>query len=126
MTGDKQTIIDLETRFWQSMADKDARLAGTMIAAEALVTGPMGTMKIDPAKYEAMTKEGQWSLESFEFSDVNVIFPADDVAVIAYKVHQKGDMKGKVIDMHCADSSTWVRSGSEWKCAVHSETLLRS
>ena len=126
MTGDKQTIIDLETRFWQSMADKDARLAGTMIAAEALVTGPMGTMKIDPAKYEAMTKEGQWSLESFEFSDVNVIFPADDVAVIAYKVHQKGDMKGKVMDMHCADSSTWVRSGGEWKCAVHSETLLRS
>lgn len=124
MTGNAQSIVNLETKFWQSMVDKDAKLAKTMIADECLITGPMGSMKIDPDKYEAMTEEGQWELESFRFSDVDVIFPSDDVAVIAYKVHQKGDMKGKVMDLKCADSTTWVREGKMWKCALHTETVL--
>jgi len=126
MSGDRKTIVDLETRFWQSMVDKDAKLAKSMIADECLITGPMGSMKIDPDKYEAMTEQGQWTLDSFEFSDLDVIFPSEDVAVIAYKVHQKGDMKGKAMDMKCADSSTWVRGGREWKCALHTETVLES
>jgi|SRR6478736_4954878 hypothetical protein len=125
MSGDKQTIIDLETRFWQSMVDKDAKLAKSMIASECLITGPMGAMKIDPDRYETMTEEGRWTLRSFKLSDVDVIMPTDEVAVIAYKVHQKGDMKGKPMDMKCADSTTWVRDGQSWKCALHTETMLQ-
>ncbi|MGO4739151.1 nuclear transport factor 2 family protein [Bosea sp. 2KB_26] len=126
MSGDKQTIIDLETRFWQSMVDKDAKLAKSMIAQECLITGPMGAMKIDPDRYEAMTEEGRWTLQSFKLSDVDVIMPTDEVAVIAYTVHQKGDMKGKPMDMTCADSTTWVRDGQSWKCALHTETMLQN
>jgi len=125
MPTTKQTIVDLETRFWQSMVDKDAKLAKTMIADECLITGPMGSMKIDPRKYQAMTEEGQWNLDSFKFSDMDVIFPSDDVAVVAYKVHQKGDMKGKDMDLKCADSTTWVRDGETWKCVLHTETMLQ-
>lgn len=117
-------IEQLETRFWQSMIDKDAKTAGTMIADISLVSGPMGTMRIDPAKYEKMTKEGQWTLEKFTFSDVDVVFPADDVAIIAYQVHQTGTMKGERMDMKCADSSTWIRTDGTWKCALHTETIL--
>ena len=126
MSGDKQTIIDLETRFWQSMVDKDAKLAKSMIAQECLLTGPMGATKIDPDRYESLTEEGQWTLRSFRLSDVDVIMPSDEVAVIAYKVHQKGEMKGKPMDMKCADSSTWVRAGKSWKCALHTETMLQN
>ena len=117
-------IEQLETRFWQSMVDKDAKTGAGMIADEALVTGAMGTMKIDPAKYERMTRDGQWTLEKFTFSDVDVVFPSDDVAIIAYQVHQTGEMKGEKMEMKCADSSTWVRDGDGWKCALHTETIL--
>ena len=117
-------IETLEKRFWQSMVDKDAKTAAAMIADEALVTGPMGTMKIDPAKYEEMTNAGEWTLESYAMSDVSVVCPSDDVAIIAYKVNQKGDMKGRAMDLNCADSSTWVRDGDEWKVALHTETIL--
>lgn len=117
-------IKQLEINFWQAMVDKDAKGAAAMIADEALVIGAMGTMKIDPAKYEKMTEDGQWTLEKFAFSDVDVVFPADDVAVIAYQVHQTGEMKGERMNMHCADSSTWVRNGHGWKCALHTETIL--
>ena len=118
------TITKLETRFWQSMVDKDPAAAKTMIAEECLVIGTMGTMKIDPEKYAQMTSKGQWTLESFEFSDLAVVFPSDDVALVAYEVHQKGAMKGNALDMRCADSTTWVRQNGEWKCAMHTETML--
>jgi hypothetical protein len=124
MSPDPQTIVDLETRFWQSMVDKDAKLARTMIADECLIAGPSGAMKIDPAKYEAMTRDGNWNLDGFEFDDVEVIFPSETVAVVAYKVHQTGTLKGKTMDMTCADSSTWVKNGMGWKCVAHTETII--
>lgn len=108
------------------MVDKDARLAKTMIADDCLITGPMGAMKIDPDKYESMTEDGKWTLDSFKFSDLEVIFPSDDTAIVAYKVHQKGDMAGKAMDLRCADSTTWIRDGRNWKCALHTETLLQN
>lgn len=126
MQENKQTIIDLETRFWQSMVDKDARLAKTMIADDCLITGPMGAMRIDPDKYEAMTEDGKWTLDSFKFSDLNVIFPSNDTAIVAYNVHQKGEMGGKAMDLRCVDSTTWVRDGQRWKCALHTETMLEN
>jgi ketosteroid isomerase-like protein len=118
------TIVKLEKTFWQSMVDKDADKAMKMIADECLITGPMGTMRSDPADYKRMTEQGQWDLEEFEFSDVQVIFPVEDTAIIAYKVHQTGTMQGKEMDLNCADSTTWVRDGQAWKCALHTETIL--
>lgn len=121
-----ETIKQLENDFWQSMKDKDADKASAMIADECLVTGPMGAMKLNPQKYKEMTEDGKWTLEAFELSDVDVIFPADDTAVIAYKVHQTGTMKDGRMDLTCADSTTWVRDGERWKCALHTETILEN
>ena len=122
--ADKQQIIDLETRFWQSMKDKDPETAQAMIADPGLVVGPMGTLRMDPAKYAEMTEEGQWTLNSFKMDDVDVIFPNEQTAIVAYKVHQTGDMKGRPMDLKCADSTVWVRDGGDWKVALHTETIL--
>ena len=124
MSADKQQIINLETRFWQSMKDKDVATAQSLIGDDCLITGPMGSMRVDPAKYAEMTRDGQWTLDSFEFKDVDVVFPNADTAVIAYKVHQTGSMKGKPMDLNAADSTVWARNGGEWKCALHTETML--
>src|SRR6186713_1425460 len=75
------TIRQLETDFWQSMVDKDAGKAMKMIADECLITGPMGTMRSDPEDYKRMTEQGDWDLDRFEFSDVDVIFPREDTAI---------------------------------------------
>jgi len=124
MVIDTHTIVKLEKAFWNTLLEKDVAAAKKMIADECLVTGPSGAMRIDPEKYAAMMRDGQWTLDDYEFSDVNVIFPNEDTGVIAYKVHQKGTMKDGPMDLHCADSSTWVRDGSAWKCALHTETIL--
>lgn len=124
MQASKETILNLETRFWQSMVDKDPGTAMKLIADQCLITGSMGTMQITPQKYAEMTREGQWSLDRFEFTDVSVVQPNEDTAVIAYKVHQTGTMKGQRVDLHCADSSAWVRDGNAWKCVLHTETEM--
>ena len=124
MNQQAREIVDLEKTFWQSMVDKDANKAMTMIADECLITGPMGTMRSDPDDYKRMTEKGDWDLKDFEFSDVEVIFPQDETAIIAYKVHQTGSMKGQEMDLNCADSTTWVRDGEDWKRALHTETIV--
>ena len=126
MADSTDTIVKLEKTFWQSMVDKDADKAMTMIADECLITGPMGTMRSDPADYKRMTEQGEWEVDQFEFSDVQVIFPQEDTAIIAYKVHQTGTMKDQPMDLNCADSTTWVRDGDDWKCALHTETVLEN
>lgn len=125
MADSTQTIVDLETRFWKALVDKDTAGAAEMIADECLITGPNGAMRIDPHKYGQMMRDGQWTLDTFEFSDVKVIFPGEDTAVVAYKVHQKGELKGREMDLQCADSTAWVRDGRAWKCALHTETILQ-
>jgi len=124
MTTSPATIERLEARFWQSMVDKDPDTAMTMIADESLIAGPAGVMKITPEKYGEMTEQGKWTLKTFDFDDLEVVFPTDDVAVIAYKVHQTGDMDGKAMDLRCADTSTWVKQAGAWKCSAHTETIL--
>ena len=124
MNQQTREIVELEKTFWQSMVDKDADKARTLIADECLITGPMGTMRSDPDDYKRMTEKGDWDLKGFEFSDVEVIFPQDETAIIAYKVHQTGSMKGREMDLNCADSTTWVRDGEDWKCALHTETIV--
>ena len=124
MNANKQQIIDLETRFWQSLKDKDVPAAQAMVADQSLTTGPSGTTRMDPDKFGQLMRDAPWTLDKFEFSDVDVIFPTDDVAVITYKVHQTGEMEGKPMDMNAADSTVWTRDGGSWKCALHTETVL--
>ena len=124
MTTGKQKIIDLETRFWTSIKDRDIATGQSMVADDCLVAGPEGTMRIDPEKFGQQSREAQWRLDDFEFRDADVIQPSEDVAVITYKVRQTGEFKGKPMDLTCADSSVWVRDGESWKCALHTETIL--
>ena len=124
MNQQAREIVRLEETFWQSMVDKDADKAMALIADQCLITGPMGTLRSDPKDYKRMTEQGDWELDRFELSDVEVIFPVEHTAIIAYKVHQTGSMKGQAMDLDCADSTTWVRDGDDWKCALHTETIV--
>jgi ketosteroid isomerase-like protein len=123
---EKQTIIDLEKKFWDTMVSKDADAATDMMAKKSIVTGPQGVSAISRGDFSKMMEEGKWTLDSYKFSDVQVIFPNEGTAVIGYKVKQKGMMDGKPYDMEAADASTWTRFGDEWLCVMHSETTLES
>ena len=127
MPTSSKTLIDLETRFWQSMVDQDSDTAVALLAEPALMVSSHGAMKFDHDGYRKMADQGSMVLTSFELSDVEVVFPNDTTAILTYHVRQEvagRDKSGsKTSDM--ADTSTWVQSGNgDWKCVMHTETPL--
>ncbi len=120
----KDDIIALEKSYWDAMKKKDGDRAAQLSGRTSLVTGARGVMSIAKSKMGKMTEEGDWTLESYAFDDVEVSIPTADVAIIAYTVKQKVQMKGKSQDLRAADSSTWLRGKDGWECHAHSETLL--
>ena len=107
------------------MKQKDGRRTAELSGPTSLVTGAQGVMSIAKAKMGKMTEDGNWTLESYVFDDIQVSTPAPDVAIIAYTVRQTVKMNGKTQELHAADSSTWIRNGDGWACHAHSETFLQ-
>jgi ketosteroid isomerase-like protein len=123
-TTHERTLVDLETKFWQSMVDQDTDAALALLSEPALMVSEHGAMKFDHEGYRKMAEQGSMVLTSFELSDMDVVFPNDRTAVLTYHVKQsvakRGDGHGAVQKMH--DSSTWVQAGKQWKCVAHTET----
>ena len=120
----KDEIIALEKSYWDAIKKKDGRRTAELSGPTSLVTGAQGVMSIAKSKMGKMTEDGNWTLESYAFDDIQVSTPAPDVAIIAYTVRQKVIMDGKPQDLRAADSSTWIRGADGWECHAHSEAFL--
>ena len=122
----KQDIIDLETRFWQSMVDKDVDTSIAMMPEQSVVTGAQGVATLKHDDYRAMSKQNEslWTLKSFKFDKVQVTFPAENVAVIAYTVTEDMEVEGKKLTLQAADATTWVKTDGKWLAALHAESVL--
>jgi hypothetical protein len=125
MQPQAKTIIDLETKFWQSMVDNETDVALGMLAEPSLMVSSHGAMTFDHDKYRQMAEKGSTVLKSYELSDMQVIFPNENTAVATYHVKQtmapRGQSDGGTTE-EVNDSSTWVKTMDGWKCVVHTET----
>jgi len=122
---DKQEIIDLEKQFWDTMVSRDVEAASAMVANRSIVTGARGVSEISRDDFGKIMKGSTWTLDSYKMSDVQVLFPTKDTAIIAYKVRQKGTMDGeKPFDMEAADTTVWNREGTRWLCVLHTEAMI--
>ena len=119
-----KTLIGLETKFWQSIVDNDANVAIDLLTEPAMMVSSHGAMKFDHAGYRKMAEQGSMVVRSFELNDIEVVFPTDTTAVLSYRVRQGISPRGKkdVVTEDMNDSSTWVRDGEKWRCALHTET----
>jgi hypothetical protein len=123
-TGEK-TIIDLEKRFWQTIVDKDHEASITMIDTKSIVTGSQGLVQLTHDDYRRMAKQDQkWQLTAFELEDIKVVFPTDDIAIIAYKVIEEMNVDGTAMAFKAADATTWVRKDGKWVAVLHTESIL--
>jgi hypothetical protein len=117
-------IERLEKAFWQSMVDGKPQVATDMLAEPALMVSGHGAMKFDHAGYTKMANDDRHRLVDYRFSDMDVIFPKDDVAIATYRVSQKVEMQGKPVEKDVYDTSTWVKVGDQWRCVAHTESEL--
>jgi len=124
MPTKEQDLVELETKFWQSMVDQDASTAVGLLNEPALMVSSHGAMQFDHAGYRKMADQGSTIVKSFELDDMQVVFPNPSTAILTYSVRQGVAPRGKgettFEEMH--DSSTWIKAGNDWKCVMHTET----
>ena len=118
------TLVDLETKFWQSMVDHETDVALNLLCEPALMVSSHGAMKFDHDAYRQMADQGSMEIKSFELNDMQVVFPNDSTAVLSYRVKQALAPRGKqaTTEQEMNNTSTWVQTDQGWRCAMHTET----
>ncbi len=124
MPKTQQTLIDLETKFWQSMVDQDTDAAVELLGNKAVMVSSQGAFTFDRAGYRKMAEEAPMQLSSFKLDNVEVMFPNETTAIVTYSVEQQVTPKGQTASMtqQMKDSSTWIQKGKRWQCVMHTET----
>lgn len=88
VTTDTKTLMNLETKFWQSMVDQDSDSALQWLHYPALMASSQGAMKFDHAGYRKMAEQGAMVVTAFALSDMEVMFASETTAVVTYRVKQ--------------------------------------
>ena len=126
MTTPTKTLIELETKFWQSMVDQDTDAALQLLHEPAMMSTAHGAMKFDHAGYRKMAEQGDRVVTAFALSDVEVVFPTETTAVLTYQVKQTVAARegGKSTTQNMSDTSTWVHANKRWQCVLHTESHM--
>ena len=128
MATSAKTLIELETKFWQSMVDQDADAALQLLHDPSQIASSHGAMRFDHAGYRKMAEQGAMVVTSFELSAVEVVFPTETTAVLTYQVKQAvAKREGGESSVHnMSDTSTWVHAGKRWQCVLHTESEMQA
>jgi uncharacterized protein (TIGR02246 family) len=116
-------LLGLEKQYWQALKDNDLDTALRLTDEPCLLTGAQGVGQVDRKTLAAMMKSASYTLNRFELKNVQVRPLRDDVAVIAYQVHEELTVEGKPVVLDATDSSVWVRRDGRWLCAHHTESI---
>lgn len=117
-------LLTLENKYWQAIKDKNMEAALDLTADPCIVAGASGIGKIDKEAFREMMKNAKYTLNDFKIKDdVKVQQLTDDVAVLAYEVHEDLTVEGKSVVLDAAETSTWVRQNGRWICAIHTESI---
>lgn len=126
MNNEQNELVNLENRFWQAIVEEDADTAISMLDEPAIMVSEHGPMQFNHAAYREMAQQAKMVVKSYELSDMRVVFPNEDTAILTYKVKQALQLRGQsrqtVEEM--ADSSVWAKKDDGWKCVMHTETSL--
>lgn len=120
----EQELLALERRYWQAVKDRDARTAKDLTDDPCILTGAQGVRRVNPETLADMMGSTDYRIDDFYISpDVQVQMLGNDIAVLAYDVHERVTIDGKSITVDAAEASAWVRRGGRWRCALHTESL---
>ncbi len=120
----EKELLELENSYWQAIKDRDFEHALELTDDPCIVAGPQGVTSIDKETFRNMINAEQYSVKDFKIRDAKVRMLTDDVAVLAYKVHEELTTEGEDLTIEVADCSTWVRRDGHWVCSMHSEAIL--
>ena len=118
-------LTALERRYWDAIQRKDEQSAMKLSDDQCVVVGAQGVGEVDRERLGQMLKQASYELKSYAFDDktFKVKKLTDDVAIVAYEVHEDLIVDGKPQSLVAYDASVWVHRGDTWLCALHTESL---
>lgn len=120
-----EELMELERQFWEAIKNRDGKTAAALSDDPCVVTGAQGFGSYTPKQVGAMMNDARYELRGYRFAkNPEVQLIGDDVAVVAYRVHEDLLVDGKPVSLEATDSSTWVRRDGQWRCALHTEAIL--
>jgi hypothetical protein len=120
----KRELLNLERRFWQAAKERDVGTMSRLTDFPCILTGPQGVTRVDESTFSSMMKTDPATLQDFTLDDnAEVRMLADDVALVAYRVHEKVAVEGVPLVLDAVEASVWVRRDAEWRCAMHTEAI---
>jgi hypothetical protein len=119
----QKTIIATEKKLWEGWKNKDVKVFRANLSADSIQVSDGGV----GSKAEILkSMEGSdCEVRSYSLSDIKVVFPASNVAIITYKAAQDATCGGQTIPPAIWASSTYVLRGGRWLAASHQETPAR-
>lgn len=120
----KDEILILEKRYWQALKDQDVATVMSLTDDPCLIAGAQGVSRINHDDFENMMSSATYAIDRFQImDDAEIELLGNEVAILAYRVQEDLNVDGKPISLEAADSSTWVKRGGRWRCAMHTESI---
>jgi ketosteroid isomerase-like protein len=116
-------VFNLETQYWQAIKTRDIDMMDRLTDDPCFVAGPMGVHQIDKSHFRKIMQSPTHTLHSFDLKNPAVRLLRDDIAIVAYQVHEEVTVGGKRFTLEASDTSTWIKRNGQWVCALHSECL---
>ena len=120
-----EEVMDLERKYWEAMKNRDTKTCVALSDNPCMVTGPQGISTLTTDQLAAMMNESKYELRNYRIGKgAQVQLVGENVAVVAYRVHEDLVVDGKPVSLDAADSSTWIKRDGQWKCAMHTEAIM--
>jgi uncharacterized protein (TIGR02246 family) len=119
----EKEILQLEKRYWQAVKDRDIATAESLTDDPCLVAGSTGVSSVSKENFRKIMQSAKYTLHDFTLQNAEVRRLSDNVAVVAYKMHEELTVDQKPVSIDSCHSSTWVKRDGRWVCALHTESL---
>jgi hypothetical protein len=119
-------VMRLENLYRDAIIGGDMNTVARLSADPCIVTGGMGVREVARKDLAQLMRESDFELKSYDVDEGSVyVRPlSDDVVSVAYRVKERYERGGKDLTTDSYNSSMWVKSGGDWECAVHTESLV--
>ena len=119
----QKVILDLENRYWRAIRDRDFATCLELTDDPCVVAGARGVAQIDHATFRNMMNSASHVLRGYEMRNAQFLQIRDDVAVLAYEIHEELSVDGKNVSLDASEASVWAKRDGNWVCVVHTVSL---
>ena len=119
-------LLQVESRYWDALKNRDSREARKMTEDECIVVGAQGVMQIGPEMIAQMLEgELPYEIDGYAMDEGKTLVRriGDDIAIVAYPVHEDLHVEGKKVALDAFDATVWVRQDGKWVAVLHTESI---